>query len=44
MAVLGTLQGLEIFVVPEYAWAIIASVGLVSLRSGVNSIAESVKK
>jgi hypothetical protein len=39
--VLGVLQGLEIFVLPDYAWPIIAAAGFAALRSGVNKIAET---
>ncbi len=42
-AVLGTLQALGIFAVPEYAWPIIAAAGLATLRLGVNKVAEGVK-
>ena len=40
---LGTLQGLDIFVLPEYAWPIIAALGLGSLRAGVNKVSDAVK-
>ncbi len=41
--VLGALQGLDIFVLPEWAWPVIAGFGLTFLRVGVNKVAEGVK-
>lgn len=44
IAILGVLQGLDIFTLPEWAWPIIAAAGLATLRAGVNKVAEGVKK
>ena len=41
---LGLLQGLDIFVMPAWAWPVIAACGLATLRSGVNKVADTVKK
>lgn len=43
IVVLGFLQGFNIFIVPEWAWPIVAAVGLTTLRAGVNKVAEEVK-
>ena len=43
MVILGILQGLAIFALPEWAWAVIAGVGLTTLRAGVTGIAKSLK-
>jgi hypothetical protein len=40
---LGCLQGLEIFTLPEYAWPIIAALGLGTLKAGVDRVAGTVK-
>jgi len=40
---LGLLQGLDIFVMPEWAWPVIAAAGLATLRSGVNKVSDAVK-
>ncbi|MHC4676284.1 MAG: hypothetical protein ACYTBZ_27650 [Planctomycetota bacterium] len=42
-AVLGTLQGLEVFVMPTWAWPIIAAAGFGALRAGVNKVVEEGK-
>ena len=44
VGVLGVLQALSIFTVPEAAWPVIAAVGLASLRAGVNKVAEAAKE
>ena len=44
IATLGVLQGTGVFVVPIWAWPIIYAAGLGSIRSGIQSIAEDVKK
>ena len=41
--VLGTLSGLDIFVVPEEIWAVLAALGLGSLRSAAKKIEDGVK-
>ena len=41
--VLGVLQGLDIFILPEWAWPVIAGAGLTFLRAGVGKVAEGVK-
>lgn len=43
IVVLGFLQGFNIFIVPEWAWPIVAAVGLATLRDGVNKVAKVVK-
>ena len=43
MAVLGTLQGLGVFIAPDWIWPILVALGFGSLRDGVNKIAETVK-
>jgi len=43
VVVLGLLQGLDIFVLPDAVWPIIAACGLATLRSGVNKVAGAVK-
>jgi len=44
VVVLGFLQGMDIFTVPDAVWPILAGFGLTTLRSGVKSVADSVKK
>ena len=44
IAILGVLQGLEIFVVPEWAWAIIAAVGLGTIRAAVTKVSDVIKQ
>jgi hypothetical protein len=43
VAVLGALQGMDIFTVPDSVWAIVAALGLARLRAGVNKVAAEVK-
>ena len=42
--VLGTLSGLDIFVVPEEIWAVLAALGLGSLRSAAKKIEQGIKE
>ena len=42
-AVLGTLQGLDVFTLPEWVWPILAACGLAALRAGVNKVADGIK-
>lgn len=42
MLVLGALQGLDVFIMPEWGWGILGAVGLGALRAGVNTVAEKV--
>lgn len=44
MVILGTLQGLDIFVLPKEVWVILGGLGFASLRSGVDKISGTVKK
>ena len=41
--ILGGLQGLGVFVVPEWAWPILGALGLTTIRAGVNKVAEEIK-
>lgn len=41
---LGLLQGLDIFIMPDWSWPVIAACGLATLRSGVNKVADTIKK
>jgi len=41
--VLGLLQGLGIFTMPEYIWPVLAGAFGISLRAGVNKVAETVE-
>lgn len=41
--ILGVLQGLGFFVLPEYAWPILIVLLGASLRAGVNKVADAVK-
>ncbi|HDZ15301.1 hypothetical protein LCGC14_0434270 [marine sediment metagenome] len=41
---LGALQGLGIFTMPEFAWPIIAALGLGAVRAGVDKVAKTVKE
>jgi len=43
IAVLGVLQGTGVFTVPDAVWPVIAALGLTTLRSGVNKVAEATK-
>jgi len=43
VVILGFLQGMDIFTVPEHVWAIAGGLGLTTLRSGVNKVAGTVK-
>lgn len=42
-AVLGILQGLGLFTVPDYVYVLIASAFGITIRAGVNSVADTVK-
>ncbi len=42
--VLGTLSGLDIFVVPDEIWAVLAALGLGSLRSAAKKIEAGIKE
>lgn len=42
--ILGILQGFDVFTVPAEAWPIIGALGLSSLRAGVKSSAEQIRK
>lgn len=42
MLILGALQGLDIFIMPEWGCGILGAVGLGALRAGVNTVAEKV--
>jgi hypothetical protein len=44
VVVLGALQGLEVFIVPEWAWPILGAVGLGTLRAGVDKVDKVVKE
>jgi len=44
MLILGALQGLDIFIMPEWGWGILGAVGLGALRAGVNTIAKKVEE
>lgn len=43
LVVLGALQGLDIFVLPEWVWPVLGGIGLGTLRSGVNTIAAEIR-
>lgn len=40
---LGLLQGLDVFVMPDYIWPVLAGAFGISLRAGVNKVADEVK-
>jgi hypothetical protein len=44
MLILGALQGLDIFIMPEWGWGILGAVGLGALRAGVNTVAKKVEE
>jgi len=44
IGILGVLQGLEVFEIPEAWWLVMGAFGLGFLRAGVNDIAKTVKK
>lgn len=44
IVVLGALQGLDVFVLPEWAWPIVAALGLTTLRAGVNKVSDTIKE
>ena len=41
--ILGFLQGMDIFTVPDAVWPVLGALGLTTLRSGVKKVADSVK-
>ena len=41
--ILGFLQGMDIFTVPDAVWPVLGGLGLTTLRSGVTKVADSVK-
>jgi len=43
IVVLGTLQALELFVVPEVIWTVLAALGIAFIRAGVNKVSEAIK-
>ena len=43
IAVLGLMQGVGWFVVPETVWAILGALGLGALRAGVDKVSDAVK-
>jgi len=43
IAVLGTLQGLGIFVLPNEVYAVLGALGFSCIRAGVNKVAKTVK-
>jgi hypothetical protein len=44
VVLLGLLQGLDVFVVPEWIWGILGGMGLVTIRAGVNEVSDVVKR
>jgi hypothetical protein len=44
MLILGALQGLDIFIMPEWGWGILGAVGLGALRAGVDTVAKKVEE
>ena len=44
IGVLGVLQGLNVFVIPESAWLVLGAFGLGFLRAGVNGISKTIKE
>ena len=44
VAVLGTLQGMEVFEIPEAGWIVLGACGLGFLRAGVKDIAKTIKE
>ena len=43
LVVLGCLEGLNVFVVPEWAWAVSGALGLTFLRAGVKDVSNTVR-
>ena len=43
VVVLGFLQGMDIFTVPEAVWPVLGGLGLAAMRAGINSVAKTVK-
>ena len=43
ICVLGFLQGMDVFAVPDSVWPVLAGIFGVTLRAGVNKVAETVK-
>ena len=44
LLIFGILQGLDIFVMPEWAWPVFGALGLGFLRAGVQKVAAEIKK
>jgi len=44
VVVLGLLQGLDIFTLPDAAWPIIGAVGLGFMRASISKISDEIKK
>ena len=44
IAILGVLQGLGVFAVPEWIWLLLNGLGLATMRDAVNKVATSVKQ
>lgn len=42
-AILGVLQALNVFILPEWAYVLLASAFGIALRAGVEKVAEAVK-
>lgn len=43
IAILGVAEGYGFIKVPEWVWAVLASLGLTFIRSGVNGVASVIK-
>jgi hypothetical protein len=43
VAILGVLQGLDIFTLPAWAWPILGAAGLGALKGGIDRTSEEVK-
>ena len=41
--VIASLQAFDIFMVPEWAWAVLAALGLSSIRAGVTKVEDAIK-
>ena len=44
IGVLGVLQGLNVFIIPESAWLVLGAFGLGFLRAGVNGVSKTIKE